>query len=93
LTLLAILLWPALAASLLLGAGVGWLTGLPRNGPARSGALLLAFATCVAGGLAISGLVPGRAGLWVEGGALILGAYLVGAVILAGLSRRTGAVS
>jgi hypothetical protein len=31
--------------------------------------------------------------LWVEGGALILGAYLVGAVILAGLSRRTGAVS
>ena len=88
-TLLATLLWPALAANLLLGAGIGWLTGPPRGRMARWGALALVAAAGLSGGLALAGLVPGRAGLWLEGGALILAAYLIGAALLSTLLAAT----
>jgi hypothetical protein len=87
-TFLATLLWPALAASLLLGAGIGWITGLPQTRAAIWSALTLVLVTGIAAGLAVSGLVPGRAGLWVEGGASVLGAYLIGAA-LAGLAAHS----
>lgn len=83
-TLLATMLWPALAASLLLGAGIGWLAGLPRTGPASWGALTLVLGAGLCGGLAATGIIPGRAAAWIECAALLLAAYLVGAVLVAG---------
>lgn len=89
--LLATLLWPALATSLLLGAGSGWLAGLPRTRGARGSALALVLATVACTGLALAGPVPGRPGLWIEGAALLLAAYLAGAVLTAGATGRTSA--
>jgi hypothetical protein len=48
-------------------------------------------ATGLAGGLATWGLLPGRAGFWLEGGALGLGSYLIGAILAAGAADRIGA--
>jgi len=90
-TLLATLLWPLMASSALLGGVIGGLTGLPRTPAARRGALLLVVATGLAGGLATWGLLPGRAGFWLEGGALGLGSYLIGAILAAGAADRIGA--
>ncbi|NEU12140.1 hypothetical protein G3T14_08345 [Methylobacterium sp. BTF04] len=78
--LLLTLFWPALAAGFLLGAVFGWLSGLPRTPASRLGAGGLGLAALVASGLAFAGIVPGRPGLWIEAGALVLGAYLVGAL-------------
>lgn len=89
-TLLTTMLWPALAASILLGAGIGWLAGLPRTGPARWGALALVLGAGLCGGLAAVGLVPGRAGAWTECAALLLAAYLVGAIAAAGIAQGRG---
>lgn len=85
--LLASLLWPVLAASLVLGAGIGWLTGPPRTGSARWSALALVAATVLSGGIAVAGVVPDRTGLCLEGAALVLAAYWVGAAAAAILSR------
>ena len=74
-------LWPALAAALLLGSLVGALTGLPRERLALAAAATLAVVLVVSGGLAFSGRVPGEAGLWVEIGSLLLGAYLAGCLV------------
>lgn len=79
--LLLTVFWPALAASLLLGGVVGRLAGLPRGRPAKAGAGGLALAAVAAGSVAVAGIVPGRPGLWVETGALVLGVYLAGALI------------
>jgi hypothetical protein len=81
------LVGPALVLGVLLGVAVGRLAGRPRTPLARTGALLVALATLVAGGLALSARVPGRAGLWVEAGALILAAYLAGAALAAAFTR------
>ena len=67
-------LWPGLAGALVLGLGLGALCGWPH--PAVPPALGLAVLALAA--LALSGVVPGRAGLFVESGALMLAAYLVG---------------
>ncbi|KQO71233.1 hypothetical protein ASF22_14930 [Methylobacterium sp. Leaf87] len=75
------LIGPALVLGFLLGAVVGRFAGLPRTGPTLAGTLALVLAAAVAGGLSLAGLVPGRAGLWVEVGALILAAYLAGAAV------------
>lgn len=88
-TLLLTILWPALLASLALGLAAGWLTGPPRSRPTRIAALgLIATAIAVAA-LALAGLVPGRAGFWVESAALNLGTYCLGAAggALATLAR------
>ncbi|MCJ2045330.1 hypothetical protein MKK58_12435 [Methylobacterium sp. J-078] len=89
-TPLATMLWPALAASLLLGAGIGWLAGLPRTGPARWGALALVLGAGLCGALTAAGLVPGRAATWIECAALLLAAYLVGAIAAAGIAQGRG---
>ena len=89
--LLASLLWPVLAASLILGAGIGWLTGPPRTGSARWSALALVAATTLSGGIALAGVVPDRPGLWLEGTTLVLAAYLAGATLLSGAVHLAGA--
>ena len=83
---LATSLWPEVTAALALGLAVGALTGLPRSRAARLGAGLLFLGLAALTGLAAMGTVPGRGGLWLESGALILGAYLAGCV-LGGLGR------
>lgn len=89
------LLWPALVASFVLGAACGWLAGLPHTRAARAGSAILALTALGTAGVAVAGIVPGRAGLWVEGGALALGAYLAGAIVGAGIAtaRRRPSVA
>lgn len=89
-TLLATTLWPLAIASALLGCTVGMLTGPPRTPAARWSARALVGAAALAGCLAASGVVPGRTGFWLEGGALGLATYLIGAALTAGLAHRIG---
>lgn len=79
-------LWPALAAALLLGLAVGTLTGLPRSSFTLTAAGLLLVGLAILAALAALRTVPGAPGLWIETGALLLGAYLVGCA-LGGLGR------
>ncbi|GJD29743.1 hypothetical protein PMNALOAF_0980 [Methylobacterium adhaesivum] len=81
------LIGPALVLGFLLGVVVGRLAGPPRRPMARAGAMLMALAVLVAGSLAATASVPGRAGLWVEVGALVLAAYLAGATLAALFTR------
>jgi hypothetical protein len=85
-TLVLSSLWPALAAALVLGLVVGALTGLPRGGLALAAAGFLLTGLAILSGLAATRTVPGAPGLWIEAGALLLGAYLAGCA-LAGLGR------
>jgi hypothetical protein len=78
--LLVATLWPALLGGFVLGALVGSSSGLPSSGPARAIALVIATLAAGLGGLALSGVVAGRPGFWIEASALILGAYLIGCV-------------
>jgi len=82
-TLLVTMLWPALAAALLLGTGIGWLSGLPNR---LTAPLVLAAAIAAAFALNLSGWVPGRGGLFVESAALLLPAYALGC-LLGGLAH------
>ncbi|UGB24422.1 hypothetical protein LPC10_15840 [Methylorubrum sp. B1-46] len=74
-------LWPALAAALGLGLVIGALTGLPRGGLAMAAAGLLLTGLAILTGLAALRTMPGAPGLWIESGALLLGAYLAGCVL------------
>ena len=86
------LIGPALVLGFLLGTAVGRLAGRPRTRATVAGTLALALAATIVGGVAASGLVPGRSGLWVEVAALLLVAYLAGAGLGAVLvPRRTSA--
>ncbi|GJE16769.1 hypothetical protein [Methylobacterium marchantiae] len=89
--LLLTVLWPALLASLALGAAIGWHLGPPRSRTARFSAIGLALGALVLAGIALAGFVPGRAGFWVESAALNLAAYCAGAVsgAFAGPMRRS----
>ncbi len=71
-------LWPGLAVALLLGLGVGALAGWPRD---RAIPLGLGVLALLLAGLATSGLVTGLAGFGLDGGALMLAAYLVGCAL------------
>lgn len=73
--------WPAMAAGFLLGAGIGAWLGPPRGRSARIGAGILAVALLALLALAVTEIAPGRLGLWVEGAALVLAAYLAGTLI------------
>ena len=72
-------LWPALATAFALGLGVGTLgvaeRPMSRSGRART--ILAAFALAAAGGTALLQLVPGQAGLWLDGGVLLALAYSI----------------
>ena len=76
-------LWPGLLAAIMLGLACGRFAGPPgRVVPLSLAALFLALA-----GTALSGLVTGVAGLWVESAALLFGVYLAGCG-LGGLLRQ-----
>ncbi|GJE59855.1 hypothetical protein [Methylobacterium trifolii] len=68
-------LWPGLAGAVLLGIGIGWLSGMPRDRASLPG---LAAAWLLLAGLALAGPVQGTAGLWIESAAMLLAAYLAG---------------
>lgn len=84
---LAAALWPGLAGALVLGALVGFVTGLPRERMALAAALTLLVTLAVLAGLILAGHAAGDAGLWIEAAALMLTAYLTGCLSGA-LSRR-----
>lgn len=86
-TTLLIVIGAVLAASLALGVAVGRWAGLPPRRSARLAAAALIALAAGSSGLALIGLVPGRTGLWIETGALILDAYLLGAIAGALLAR------
>jgi hypothetical protein len=82
-------IWPALAASAALGFGIGLITNASRP-IARSGGLatwLAGISILAAAGLAGAQVVPGRPGLVLEIGALVVLAYLPGCM-LGCLARR-----
>lgn len=70
--------WPGLVAALVIGIGTGLWAGLPAGRAPRLAAALVALLAAAATATALAGLVPGREGFWVESGALMLAAYLVG---------------
>lgn len=79
--LLLTVLWPALLASLALGAAIGWQFGPPRARTTRIAAAGLVLGALALAGIALTGFVPGRPGFWVESAALNLTIYLAGAMI------------
>lgn len=83
--LLLSFLWPGLSGTFALGLGAGWLSGLPRGALAPA---VLSLAIAALWGAALSGIVPGRAGLWVESAALMLPAYVAGCLAAAFGRRR-----
>jgi hypothetical protein len=74
-------LWPGLAAAAAFGVAIGWWSG--AAGPMRPGgrlaAILAALCLIAAAAVAGLGLVPGRAGFWLDSAVLHALAYLVGA--------------
>ena len=72
------LLAAAAGACLLVGLGAGALAGWPRGGWARGAALVLVALTLAALALSLAALVPGRAGLRLDGAAPGLLAYCAG---------------
>lgn len=87
-TLLVAILWPAVAAAVLLGGLVGAFAGMPRDRFAVAAGVILATIAALLGGIAVIGAVGGRAGLWIEIAAFCLGAYLAGCVVGAVLRKR-----
>lgn len=71
-------LWPGLAVVLLLGLGIGALSGWPQD---RAIPLGLGVLSLLLAGLATSGIVTGVVGFRLESGALMLAAYAVGCVL------------
>ncbi|MEH3145945.1 MAG: hypothetical protein PGN34_11495 [Methylobacterium frigidaeris] len=89
-TILLAALWPALLTALLIGGATGFWAGLPAGGLSRVAAVTVAGLALVAAGLALSGIVPGRAGLWIESAGILLPAYLAGCLIGGALSHAAG---
>jgi hypothetical protein len=76
--------WPGLAGAAALGLLVGALAGWPERLAVPLGLFVVAGLLAAA---AIAGFVPGVPGLWLEGAALMLPAYLAGCA-LGALGRR-----
>ena len=86
-------LWPGSLAALALGLAIGGFAGAPagRAIPATLGAVTLGAATLALIALAVTGLVPGVPGFWVESAVAVLVPYLAGCG-LAALARRVARV-
>ena len=80
--------WPGLAGAVALGCLVGFLAGWPES---RAVPLILLGLALVLMLLAVTRLVPGLPGFWLEGAALMLPLYLVGCA-LGALGNRTSGV-
>lgn len=87
-TVLLAAFWPGLAGAVALGCVVGFLTGWPES---RAVPLVLLGLTLGLMGLAVTRLVPGLPGFWLEGAALMLPLYLVGCALGALGNRTRGA--
>lgn len=80
-------LWPGLVAALALGLAVGLLAGRPGRWT------LAGHLGLLAGVAAATLLVPGRAGLWLEGAGLMLALYLATAAAALAVRRPQGSVA
>jgi hypothetical protein len=86
--------WGWLLASLLLGFAMGWISVVQRGDGATGAwgrALVALIGVMLA--IAVSQIVPGRAGYWLDLGLCMLGFYLAGCVIGAWLRARVVARS
>ena len=71
-----------LLASLLLGFGMGWIAVVHRGqGVSKTGARWLAALVAVMAILALTRVIPGRPGYWLDLGLVMLALYLVGCAI------------
>jgi uncharacterized membrane protein YfcA len=86
---LAMFHWGWLAGSLLLGFAMGWIAVVHRGRGVTKrvaqGLSVLAVALIVA---ALTHVVPGRFGYWLDLGLVMLGAYLVGCAVGSWLRDR-----
>ncbi|WP_439923251.1 hypothetical protein [Nitrobacter sp. JJSN] len=86
---LAVFHWGWLAGSLLLGFAMGWIAVVHRGRGVTKrvaqGLLVLVVALIVA---ALTHVVPGRFGYWLDLGLAMLGAYLVGCAVGSWLRNR-----
>ena len=80
---LALHLWPALAAAFVAGLAAGAFgtaaRPMSRSGRARVAVTAVAFAAAIAA--AWRQALPGEAGLWLDGGVLMVAAYVAGCAV------------
>lgn len=89
--------WPGLVIGFTLGFAIGLATCSPAP-PSRAGwiaAVMALLGIAVAAALAMLEVVPGRAGLWLETGLLLVAAYVAGCGLggLLGAGLRRGPAS
>lgn len=83
-------LWFVLA--LIVGMTVGWMTWSNSPGKNRFGGWVTGWALALAVGilLAVTTIVPGRAGLWLETGLIAMAAYIIGCFVGGWFRRPIG---
>ena len=86
---LAVFHWGWLAGSLLLGFAMGWIAVVHRGrGVAKRTAQWLSLLVAALIVAALTHVVPGRFGYWLDLGLVMLAAYLVGCAIGSWLRDR-----
>ena len=74
--------WGWLLATFLLGLGMGWIAVVHRaGGVSKRTMLLLSILAVALVALAVSRVIPGRAGYWLELLLLMFAPYIVGCAI------------
>ncbi|MBS0529802.1 MAG: hypothetical protein JSS22_10490 [Proteobacteria bacterium] len=81
--------WGWLLASLLLGFGMGWIAVVHRGrGVSKKTAQWLSVLVAALIGAALSRIVPGRFGYWLDLGLIMFAVYLVGCAVGSWLRDR-----
>ncbi len=81
--------WGWLLASLLLGLAMGWIAVVHRGpGVSRLTAWWLSGLVAVLIAVALTRLIPGRPGYWLDLGLLMFACYLVGCAVGSWLRHR-----
>jgi len=81
--------WGWLLLSLLLGLAMGWIAVVHRaRGVSKAVALWLAALAAALLVLAVTRVVPGRPGYWLELGLMMSGSYLIGCAVGSWLRDR-----
>jgi hypothetical protein len=79
---LATFLWGWLLASLLLGLAMGWIAVVHRGqGVSRRVALCLAVLVAALVAAALTRVIPGRPGYWLDLGLIMFALYLIGCAV------------
>jgi hypothetical protein len=74
--------WGWLLGAALLGLGMGWIAVVHRgHGVTRRVARWLAVLALALVGIAVARLLPGRTGLWLDLGLVMIATYLVGCAV------------